>query len=763
MAANKHITKIIIAVMAAAVVLCFLAIAFSGQLTEWLGGTGVSMEYESKLFNTDEIISIDIQMDEDEWNEMLSNAMTEEYYVCNVVINGKRINNVAIRPKGNTSLSAIAMDQNSDRFSLKLEFDHFVDGQTCYGLDKLILNNNYADATNMKEAVVYDMFQYLGADASLYNYAEISVNGTYWGVYLALEGVEESFMLRNFGTQDGELYKPDNMEMGGGNSAPDSSKENAGTPDVSGMDFSGMDLSDFAGMSPPSGAGGFPFGSSSGDDTGSTETETPSSGGSSGGSFSFDPGNMPGSEGFSFDPENLPEDFNSENRPDMGGFDISGKGGSSKSGGGANLNYTDDDLESYTSIWEGEVTNTGKNDHRKVVTALKNISEGTDLETYLDVDNILKYMAVHTFAVNMDSLSGSMAHNYYLYEYNGQLNIFPWDYNLSFGGMFSSNDATSMVNDAIDTPFSGTQFFDALLENEVYLAKYHAYLQELVDAYVNGGRFDEVYSRIRSQIDALVKEDPNASYTYEEYETATGILYDVIKLRAQSIAGQLDGTIPSTDAGQKQDSSSLIDASYIDVTAMGQFDMGGGGGGFVGFGRGNKRPESATETADGDKDKDNTAAESDTQPAQDSSQTPDNFDLNDLPEGFGGGNMPDMGSFDPNNLPEGFGGGNMPDMGGFTPPGQGNAGQAESSTQEQGSDGQPESSTADANNGGKTGNESAAAPSTDTGKSASSFSYPPGQSANKQGMNNLFLYGICLALAIAALLAVKLFARKKQK
>lgn len=73
-------------------------------------------------------------------------------------------------------------------------------------------------------------------------------------------------------------------------------------------------------------------------------------------------------------------------------------------------------------------------------------------------------MAVHTFSVNMDSLSGSMAHNYYLYEYDGQLNMFPWDYNLSFGGMSmgGSGSATEMVNDAIDTPFSGTKFFDAL-------------------------------------------------------------------------------------------------------------------------------------------------------------------------------------------------------------------------------------------------------------------------------------------------------------
>ena len=89
----------------------------------------------------------------------------------------------------------------TDRYSFKLEFDHYVDGQTCFGLDKLILNNNYADATNMKEALIYDMYQYLGADASLYNYAKLSVNGEYWGVYLALEAVEDSFLLRNYGVR----------------------------------------------------------------------------------------------------------------------------------------------------------------------------------------------------------------------------------------------------------------------------------------------------------------------------------------------------------------------------------------------------------------------------------------------------------------------------------------------------------------------------------------------------------------------------------
>ena len=639
MITNKHISKIIIALMAVTVILCLLAVGFSDKLTELLGGRSVRMEYETSLFDTDEIITVDIQMDEEDWNSMLANAMAEEYYVCDVVINGKKVKNVAIRPKGNTSLSAIAMDPDSDRYSLKLEFDHFVEGQTCFGLDKLILNNNYADATNMKEAIIYDMYQFIGAEASLYNYAKVSVNGEYWGVYLALEGVEESFMLRNFGTQDGELYKPDSMDMNMG--------DGGASPGASMPDMGDFDMSSIPDM------GDFNFDPNNMPDMGD-----------------FDMGSMPDMGDFNFDPNNMPDmgDFDMSSIPDMGDFDMSNMpdmGGFSMGGGGANLNYTDDELDSYSTIWEGEVTDSGKADHRRVITALKNISEGTDLETYLDVDNILKYMAVHVFSVNMDSLSGSMAHNYYLYEYEGQLNLFPWDYNLSFGGMFSSGDATSMINDAIDTPFSGTNFFDALLENEEYLERYHAYLQQLVDEYVNGGRFDEVYNRIRSQIDELVEEDPSAFYTYEEYQTAAEILYEVVKLRAESIEGQLDGTIPSTDAGQRQDNSSLIDGSHIDVEAMGQFDMGGGGGGFIGFGRGGDSAGSGGDGSSGfgggerpeKPDGDSGAEGAGTPPNNGAQMGPGG---GQMPEGFGGEGMPDMGSFNPED---------MPDMNGMTPPG----------------------------------------------------------------------------------------------
>ena len=52
MIANKHISKIILAITAAAVIVCLAAIGFAAELTEAMGGLGVSMEYETKLFDT---------------------------------------------------------------------------------------------------------------------------------------------------------------------------------------------------------------------------------------------------------------------------------------------------------------------------------------------------------------------------------------------------------------------------------------------------------------------------------------------------------------------------------------------------------------------------------------------------------------------------------------------------------------------------------------------------------------------------------------
>lgn len=581
MITSRHIQKVIWAAVLTAVLVLGILAAFSNQLS-----SGISLSYEQKLFDTDQVMTVNILIDEDEWDDLLETAISETYYCCDIEINGETYYRVGIRAKGNTSLSMVA-SSDSDRYSFKVKFDEYVDGQTCYGLDKLVLNNNYSDATMMKEAVVYDMFAFLDVDASLYNYARISVNGEYWGVYLALEAVEESFALRNYGTHYGNLYKPDSMEMGGAGRMKD------------------VDLDQIEDW--------FGFGT---DESGQSQAYKSGNADFSGGTFDF-PGGQPhqlpqGMEDFTAPPDGL-DGFDSASSEDAasqqadGGPDgtaapqqeetgnpdsrtpwkgspnfVGGTGGFG-SGSAAALNYIDDDLDSYSVIWDSQVFSSTKSDHKRVVQALKNISEGTNLEQAMDVDSVLRYMAVQTFVVNLDGLSGNMAHNYYLYEKNGQLSLIPWDYNLAFGG-FRSSDASSTINFPVDTPFSSgvstedRQFFMALLNVEEYREQYHAYLSQLVEEYVDGGRFDEVYQRIRSQIDTLVADDPTSFYTYEEYDQAARMLYQTVLLRAESVKGQIGGSIPATTAEQQENPSLLMEMSSIDLSVMGSM-MGGGRGG----------------------------------------------------------------------------------------------------------------------------------------------------------------------------------------
>ncbi len=538
MLSSKYISKITIILISVVLVLCVLAMTFYDKLLPVVNTSGYSMEYQDKLFDTSEVLDIDIVMDDAKWNEMLQNAQQEQYYECDVVINGTTFKQVGIRPKGNTSLSSIARDPDNNRYSFKLEFDQFVDGQTCFGLDKLILNNSYADTTNMKEAIIYDMFQFLDTDASLYNYAKISVNNEYWGVYLALEAVENSFMLRNYGMEKGYLYKPDSMNHNDNNDDKNTDR-------------------DFGGAMP-----------------------TPSEG------FKMPEKIEKGGHDLAIPPEfennvqNEGEQIERKSFPkgDFGGGRAGRGGGPGSKGSGGNLNYTDDNLDSYQTIWDGQVNDSSKADHKRVVEALKNVHGKTNIEKYIDVEQVLKYMAVHNFSVNDDSLSGAMAHNYYLYEANGQISIIPWDYNLAFGGMHGG-DGTSVVNEPIDAAWQSTQLFDFVSENEEYKARYHEYYNKLVNEYLFGGKFEETYNRIRTQIDSLVESDPNSKYTYEEYIKGSETLYNLVMLRAESLRAQLDGAIPSTSEGQKTDLSTLVDASSINISDLGTFMGGRGPGG----------------------------------------------------------------------------------------------------------------------------------------------------------------------------------------
>ena len=164
------------------------------------------MGYEKTLFNTSSVHSINIVMDD--WDDFIENCTSEKYYKCTIIIDNEAYKNVAIRGKGNTSLTQVQSYDNN-RYSFKIEFDHYDNSNTYHGLDKLCLNNIVQDNTYMKDYLTYQMMNKMGVASPLCSYAYITVNGDDWGLYLAVESIEESFLQRNYGKNYGDLYKPD--------------------------------------------------------------------------------------------------------------------------------------------------------------------------------------------------------------------------------------------------------------------------------------------------------------------------------------------------------------------------------------------------------------------------------------------------------------------------------------------------------------------------------------------------------------------------
>ena len=196
---------------------------------------------------------------------------------------------------------------------------------------------------------------------------------------------------------------------------------------------------------------------------------------------------------------------------------------------------------------------------------------GENLEKYLNVDEILRYFAVNTFLVNLDSYSGGMYHNYYLYEKDGVFEVLPWDLNLSFGG-FGINDGSSAVNFPIDNPVKGNlesaPLINELLKVDEYKERYHNYLSKIVSEYVNSGTFENTVLKLDKLIGNYVKTDKTAFYTYEQYKQAIPELITFTKERASSVKAQLAGEQPTTEYGNIK--------STVNMKLLG--DMGHGGG-----------------------------------------------------------------------------------------------------------------------------------------------------------------------------------------
>lgn len=599
MSTHKYIDKICcVAVVLSLIVTVLFMNAKSFGVSEASKAKG----YETRLFDTSTVHTIDIVMDD--WDSFIDTCTNEEYALCSVVIDNEAYKNVAIRAKGNTSLTQVDSYGN-DRYSFKIEFDHYDSTKSYYGLDKLSLNNIIQDNTYMKDFLTYQMMQKFGVDAPLCSYVNITVNGEDWGLYLAVESIEEAFLERNYGSDYGELYKPDSTSMGGGRGNGDKFDMADWTAELNAETIAQMkdilekmddaqlteiletlgysDLDDF--LSALEHAESIEEILNEADIrellTGKdNQANNLMAGGTT-------PPNISENGSFPNENQNNMQPPNGERPAERGG---QGEGMPNQGGAGGGMGsddvkliYSDDEYDSYANIFDNAKTDITDADKDRLIASLKQLNNNENIDAVVDVDEVIRYFVVHNFVCNFDSYTGSMIHNYYLYEKDGQLSMIPWDYNLAFGGFQDVSNATSLVNYPIDSPVSsGTVDSRPMLawifNNEEYMQLYHQYFAEFIETYFDSGYFSEMIDSVEEMIAPFVESDATKFCTYEEFQTGVDTLKEFCLLRAESVSGQLDGTIASTSDGQTQNSSSLIDASALDISDMGSMGNGKGGG-----------------------------------------------------------------------------------------------------------------------------------------------------------------------------------------
>lgn len=576
MSTHKHIDRICCVVLAFTLLITIL---FMNAESFGIQKVSAMAEYESHLFDTSYVHTIDIVMDD--WDSFLGTCKNEEYADCTVVIDGEVYKNVAIRAKGNTSLTQVEAYGNN-RYSFKIEFDHYDSSTTYHGLDKLCLNNMIQDNTYMKDYLTYQMMAEMGVPSPLCSYANITVNNETWGLYLAVEGVEESFLRRNYGNDYGELYKPDSMDMGGGRGngkdfemegwegfegeppqMPDGTMQDNNMPPA----FSGNEVPEempnmMAGERPRGMPGETDHSISEEGINGTEEI-------SEGAPDLFAAGN----EGMNPVPDMQPP---SGGKPENNG----GPGQMAMGSDDVLLKYIDDEFDSYANIFENAKTGISDSDKERLIASLKKLNNNEGLEDTVDIEAVIRYFVVHNFVLNFDSYTGGMIHNYYLYEENGQMAMIPWDYNLAFGGFESAGGAKSLANFPIDSPVSGGSASDRpmiawIFANEEYTELYHQYFSEFISDYFDSGKFTKMIDSVKAMISPYVEDDPTKFCTTDEFETGVDTLKEFCLLRAESIRGQLNGSIGTTS--DTQDESTFVDTGDLEISDMGSMDHSMGG------------------------------------------------------------------------------------------------------------------------------------------------------------------------------------------
>ena len=575
MSTSKYLEKICIIVTAFAVL---LTIFFMNGKRFGIEPVSGASGYEDRLFDTSYVHEIDIVMNN--FDDMCGKA-DKTWYDCDAVIDGEKFSNISIRIKGN---AGEVQSLGSAKYSFRIGFDHRNSMESYHGLNKLDLNNSAGDCTFMKEFLVYEAMAGSGVPSPLSSYAFLTVNGKDAGLYLAVESIDDAFLIRNFGKNYGNLYKPEceeteyekTIQSVGRDPQVDSDDLDivGRTDENSGRDVSFDDPMEHIDPNVLSQNDLYNIMSASlGEETAGSENAASET----------------NSEADSVE-STLTEGSEAENGSDEGESEAGNESNlteESESAGGSlgiqdtmaivkpddiKLIYIDDDPKSYPNIFDNASQNVTGRDRAELIRALKTLSIGTDVSSAVDADEVIAYFAVHNFVVSWNSYTGETAGNYYLYEKRGHLAMLPWDYSSAFG-TYRSGDATRMINYPVDTPLlkglSGNRpMFDWIMKDQRYVTAYHAAMRDLIDRYSGENDISFELKQIEAMLTPYIERDQNKFASETAFHKGVDTLISFWKLRSESVENQLAGEIPSTLEGQAESPELLIDGSSLELIDM---------------------------------------------------------------------------------------------------------------------------------------------------------------------------------------------------
>ena len=155
---------------------------------------------------------------DDDMMTVKSSDFTPVFVPASVFYNGKEWYYVGVRFKGGSDLQS-AWEAGNMKLAFRFDFDEFEDeypairNQRFYGFQKLNFANNYEDVSFMHEKVASDIFRNAGIKAPQTAYYRLYIDhgegAEYFGLYTAVEIVEDTMLDNQFGSNSGNCYKPD--------------------------------------------------------------------------------------------------------------------------------------------------------------------------------------------------------------------------------------------------------------------------------------------------------------------------------------------------------------------------------------------------------------------------------------------------------------------------------------------------------------------------------------------------------------------------